>query len=391
MRPDDDEQTPLYAKRRSLLNDAAPPLSPQPNIVLLNQIAALDTTLFTTMMQLLAIEPYHLPAPTVPAIERASSLLEYVHRIHGSLARAQYAVNHILAATTGHPFHISAQDPTVLEGRCVSGHELQRFIGRGGTGTVYHAQKLSTREPCAFKIIDPLPHDAIHILGETRDTIFGLNSIHHPSLIRIRDFATARLEDGGPPEPHSAISYYMTMEFIEGCNLGDWIRAAPGQGRRLLEVLIHLTEALALCHEARFEARSGVRRRGFFHGDIKPSNVVMRGDTGIPVLLDFMLPAIHQMLEKPRIDDRHCTENLGTPGYMAPEQAQRGLLSELCDIYSLGVTTLQLCRLCDHWSDLTMALTTLGNMMTRHAARERPQSMLELCESLRSFSALSDQ
>lgn len=339
----DDDPTPAWTKQSK--GDAA--------TALLNQVAALNVTLFAALAQLLGIESYHLPPPTVPAIERASALLDLSHRAHGSSARALYAMNQIRAATAGHPFQLCTRDPSVLVGRYVSGYEMRRVIGRGGTGTVYHAQKLATGERCALKLIDPLPHDSLHLLGETSDAIFGLNSVQHPSLIKIRDFATARLEDGGPPEPHGSICYFMTMEFVDGCDLSSWIRAEPEHGRRLLEVLIQLAEALSLCHEAKFEARSGVRRRGFSMATSSPRTWSCEG---IQVSRSFSIscfrPSISCWQKKPLRETPVAREASARPDTWRLNSSRAG-------IYQNFATSIRSGSWPDNWPDSVNRRTRL--------------------------------
>jgi serine/threonine-protein kinase len=133
---------------------------------------------------------------------------------------------------------------------------------------------------------------------------------------------------------------WIAMELIDGCSLAEWAAAPRTLGERL-DVAIAICEALQAAHEHSFVDDFGLSRKGVYHGDLKPSNVLIRRDNS-PVLLDFMLPDLQRTIAADN-DGADRTElpitgMMGTPGFMAPEQEQYGLVSPQSDIYSLGMT-----------------------------------------------------
>src|SRR5207249_1899047 len=117
---------------------------------------------------------------------------------------------------------------------------------------------------------------------------------------------------------------FLVMPYIEGQNLCAWTKAHQPNARVCAELVARLARAVAFAHQ-----------RGVIHRDIKPHNAMIDVETGQPILLDFGLAKLLGEQE----EQVTCTgQVLGTPAYMAPEQA-RGRVHEigpLSDVYSLG-------------------------------------------------------
>jgi serine/threonine-protein kinase len=121
---------------------------------------------------------------------------------------------------------------------------------------------------------------------------------------------------------------YFSLEFVDGGSLADRLEGTPWPAREAAE----LTEALAI-------AMDYAHRRGVLHRDLKPANILLTRD-GIPKITDFGLA-------KMREDKRGLTETgavLGTPSYMAPEQAEgkRQGVGPAADVYALGAILYEL-------------------------------------------------
>jgi serine/threonine-protein kinase len=201
--------------------------------------------------------------------------------------------------------------------RQIGQYRLRRRLGTGGMGDVYLAEHQLLKRPCAVKLIrageatDPRAQERFE--REVRLTA----TLSHPNTVEIYDYG--RAEDG---------TYYYVMEYLPGLSLAELVeRHGPLPPARAVYLLRQICGALCEAHAA-----------GLIHRDIKPSNIIAAQRGGmhdVAKLLDFGLarPAATGQAT----DLSAVGQVLGTPLYMAPEQATAALeLDERSDIYSLG-------------------------------------------------------
>ncbi len=195
--------------------------------------------------------------------------------------------------------------------------ELFEEIGRGGMGVVYKArQRNAGNREVAVKTLltDRATHDRFvrWFLREVRATL----NFNHPNVV----MAIEADEFENMP--------YLAMEFVDGPSLVDVLDA-----RRTLPVPV-------ACHLFTQLAR-GLRhahQQGFLHRDVKPSNILLRED-GIAKLCDFGVAGFHQQHTRPSEFQNTTTCVMGTPGYIAPEQASgEKSLTPQVDLFSLGAS-----------------------------------------------------
>lgn len=185
--------------------------------------------------------------------------------------------------------------------------ELIELAGRGGMASVYRAIDLATKLEVAVKIATAEEEVRARFDREA----IALQAVTHPNVVGYISHGVL---------PGSQV--YLVMEWIAGESLADRIRRGPMAVDEALVLGARIAHALAAVHAC-----------GLVHRDVKPGNVVLRdGDPTKPVLLDFGLA-------KPVVGDEITSVGLsvGTPGYMAPEQA-RGLakLDSRADLFALG-------------------------------------------------------
>jgi len=195
-------------------------------------------------------------------------------------------------------------------------YEVQEEIGRGGQGVVYRARQKSLNRTVALKVIG-LGHWATEShLKRFRREAEAAASLEHPCIVPIYEVGE---RDG---------SCYFSMQFIDGGQLDEVTNRQPMPVRHAVELIAKLARTVHYAHE-----------HSILHRDIKPGNILLDGK-GEPHLTDFGLAR----LVETESSVTHTLDVLGTPSYMAPEQAvgNNGAISSATDVYGLGAVLYQL-------------------------------------------------
>lgn len=201
--------------------------------------------------------------------------------------------------------------------------DLLELLGRGGMGVVYKARQKSLDRLVALKILAP---------ERKRDDQFAerfsreakiLARLSQPNIVTIHDFG----EVNG--------MCYLVMELVDGCNLRTLLQQGAMPPEKALAIVPAICSALEYAH-----------RLGVVHRDIKPENVLV-DRCGKVKIVDFGIAKILGLGESSAPDQTKTTakgasltlgKRLGTPSYMAPEQAEEPtLVDHRADIYSLGI------------------------------------------------------
>ena len=202
--------------------------------------------------------------------------------------------------------------PTEME---LDDYELLKEIGRGGQGIVYRARQKSLNRTVALKIIGVGRWATEAHLKRFRLEAEAAASLNHPFIIPIHEIR----ERGG--------YRYFSMNLVEGGQLDEIVKREPMRVRRAAELIAKLARTVHYAHE-----------HGIVHRDIKPGNVLLDPE-GEPHLTDFGLA---RLVESESTVTR-TTDCLGTPSYMAPEQARGSSeVTKATDIYGLGAVLYQL-------------------------------------------------
>ena len=190
--------------------------------------------------------------------------------------------------------------------------EVLELIGHGGMGAVYRARQPHLERTVALKVLPKAlaatPEFTERFTREAR----MLARLAHPNIVGIFDFG----ESGG--------FYYLLMEFVDGVNLRQAMKAGRFSPSQALAVVPEICEALQFAHD-----------QGVLHRDIKPENILL--DTkGRIKIADFGIAKL--LVDTARGITLTQGVAPGTPQYMAPEQfEQPGTVDHRADIYSLGV------------------------------------------------------
>ena len=197
--------------------------------------------------------------------------------------------------------------------------EILECLGRGGMGVVYKARQKTLNRLVALKLLAPERALDQQFAERFSREARALAALSHPNIVTIHDFGQA----GG--------FYYLLMEFIDGVNLRDLLRARRLTPEEALAIVPPLCEALQYAHD-----------RAIVHRDIKPENLLLDKQGRVKVA-DFGIAKILGGSDadgpgSPSGPEPMTRSTLGTPGYSAPEQqADPRRVDRRADIYSLGV------------------------------------------------------
>ena len=200
--------------------------------------------------------------------------------------------------------------------------QILQKIGSGGMGAVYKASQPEMNRMVGVKILHPKLANRKDLVSRFGREARAMSHLTHPNTVKV--FLYGELDDG---------SLYIIMEFLEGKNLNQSVRAeGPFPVERALPVIIQVCHALEEAHRA-----------GIIHRDLKPENIFLcqspsAGLKDFPKVLDFGLAKVTEREMRP--GSVILTQEgmvFGTPEFMSPEQAQGKTLTHASDQYSLAV------------------------------------------------------
>ena len=195
-------------------------------------------------------------------------------------------------------------------------YELLEEIGRGGQGVVFRARQKTLNRTVALKVIG-LGHWASKgDLKRFRREALSAASLNHPRIVPVYEVG------------EYAGACYFSMGFIEGGQLDEVVRRTPMSIRQAAELIAKLARTVHYAHE-----------HGILHRDIKPGNILL-DQKGEPHLTDF---GVARLVDSESTIAR-TREVIGTPSYMAPEQAagNNAAVGKATDVYGLGAVFYEL-------------------------------------------------
>ena len=210
-----------------------------------------------------------------------------------------------------------APDPTV--GETIKGYELVDLLGKGGAGTVFRAIRIRDGEMVALKVLAAKKLTRSRVVQRFIDEAKTAESVHHECLVRMLEF----IEEKSPRR----LAY--AMEYVQGVSL----RAHLKQQKAL-----HLTEAIHIARQMSHGV-GALHDAGIIHRDLKPENVMIiakDADDRTPQVkvLDF---GVAKFLTGDGLESDGPGTFVGTPRYMAPEQAAGGKVDPRSDLFAIGV------------------------------------------------------
>lgn len=216
----------------------------------------------------------------------------------------------------------TAADPTALIGRVLDGrYEVTGLLGVGGIGRVYRAKHRKLKRDVAIKVL--LEHYACvpDLQRRFEREAMALAALSHPNIVTITDFVATKDVT------------FLVMELVEGEDLDSMIERGPLPPEQAFQILEQVLSSLAYAHE-----------RDVIHRDLKPQNVLVRSLPGGRVhaeILDFGLAKFMDG-SGPSAGLTKTGLIVGTPAYMAPEQASGAHADQRADVYAAGIMLFEL-------------------------------------------------
>ncbi|MBA3540852.1 MAG: protein kinase [Deltaproteobacteria bacterium] len=217
-----------------------------------------------------------------------------------------------------------AHDPLIGE-TLANRYQIEVRLGEGAMGSVYRAKHVKVGRPFAVKILHPelLTDKKVAQRFEREAELAG--RLRHPNVIGVVD--VGETVDG---------LRYMVMDFAEGMDLAGLLSEAPMQPARIVNLTRQLLEGLFHAHEA-----------GLIHRDFKPENVIIERDAHgheVPRIVDFGIAILREGGDSQAAHGRLTTNGLvlGTPHYMAPEQAVADPIDHRIDLFALGIVVYEM-------------------------------------------------
>lgn len=236
------------------------------------------------------------------------------------------------------------ENPDLMLGASIGAYNLIEFLGAGGSGLVFRATHTSLAREAALKILYPLDSEFSAIFKHLKISFRALGALDHPNIVKILDFNETSVS--------GCKTFFFVMEYVRGVDLMTWSSQLNDDANALVKRLhtaIQIAEALRAAHETTYVDDVGFEIRGVLHGDLKPANILVTNDDKAK-LLDFMIVDIQRLMD-PQVIPRYVfdliasrssppplTGAFGTPGFMAEEQKNQGIVTRKTDIYGLGIT-----------------------------------------------------
>lgn len=246
----------------------------------------------------------------------------------------------------------------------VPGYEILEELGRGGMGVIYKARQHQPRRLVALKMILSGEHASDDQLARFRSEAEAVARLQHPNIVQIHEVSQ---HDGRA---------FLTLEFVPGGNLAQYLKKNPLRPKQAATLVEQLARAVHFAHQ-----------RGIVHRDLKPANVLLAADL-VPKIADFGLAKQLEGMTSltaggPRTQSGAI---LGTPQYMAPEQAQgkTDRIGPAVDIYALGAILYELLTKQppyqgDSTIDLLMKVATEEPRPPRQIEPKIPRDLETIC------------
>ena len=262
------------------------------------------------------------------AVSRFAAELKDGAPSDGMFATTRMQIKPVLTAAPPQPVKVEEVEPPralLVPGLVVDGRfRIEQHLATGGMGEVYRAQHVHLKRPIALKLLRRSLSDDPEMWGRFEREAQLVSKLENPHIVRVFDFG--RTNDG---------QLFLAMEFVEGETLEDRLKKGPLAPADAVEILAQVLDGLNEAHGL-----------GVVHRDLKPPNIMLgrRREGGERAkILDF---GIARLGDAPSsAENTKLTQSgmiVGTPAYLAPEQALADDLDHRTDIYAMGCVAFEL-------------------------------------------------
>lgn len=198
-------------------------------------------------------------------------------------------------------------------------YQIERVVGGGAYGTIYAAADMASQERVAIKALPPAQESSSKTAqGRFVREMKVISKITHPNIVQIYDYG--QTPEGIP---------FMVLEYLQGQTLEREVHQRPMPLEIALEVTRQIASALAAAHA-----------QGVIHRDLKPANIMVDrrpGHVTVKVLDFGMAKVLSQLDDESIVQLTREGVAVGTPRYIAPEQARGQQVGPWTDLYALGL------------------------------------------------------
>jgi WD40 repeat protein len=226
------------------------------------------------------------------------------------------------AMAAGEPHDVIRADGALAPGSSFGTYQLLEEIGRGGMGVVYKARHLHLKRLVALKMIRSGTQARVEDIDRFRREAQAIARLQHPNVVQIFEVGEWHAAAAAESSP------FFALEYVDGGSLSQRLAGRPFPPDQAARLTATLAEAVHAAHQ-----------QGLVHRDLKPANVLLTAD-GTPKITDFGLA---KQLDA-ELDQTQTGQVMGTPSYMAPEQAHGGgrAVGPATDVYALGTILYEL-------------------------------------------------
>jgi serine/threonine protein kinase len=258
----------------------------------------------------------------IAALERTNNLAEAIHETvtvapessDGAVVHEPATLDPSPTLPTASPGQPTPTVEALPDGPSVPGYDVLGILGKGGMGVVYKARQRRLARIVALKMILHAEHAGEQERQRFQAEAEAVARLQHPNIVQIHEVG----EQCGLP--------YFSLEFCPGGSLADKLDGTPLSPKEAARLVQTLAQAMEAAHQAHV-----------IHRDLKPANVLLTAD-GTPKITDFGLAK--------KLDvqgQTHTGAVMGTPSYMAPEQAGGHKdIGPAADVYALGAILYEL-------------------------------------------------
>jgi WD40 repeat protein/tRNA A-37 threonylcarbamoyl transferase component Bud32 len=247
-------------------------------------------------------------------------------------------------------------DPQAEGSLRVPGYEVLGVLGRGGMGVVYKARQCGLNRVVALKMILHAEHAGNDDRQRFQAEAEAVARLQHPNIVQIHEVGQ-----------HQGLPYF-SLEFCPGGSLEDRLDGTPWESKRAAQLIETLARAIHAAHH-----------KGLVHRDLKPANVLLTADDE-PKITDFGLVKHIDAVRQTRTN-----AVLGTPSYMAPEQAPgKKEIGPAADVYALGAILYELLTgrppfKAAHWMDTLVQVVADEPVPVRRLQPKTPRDLETIC------------